>query len=232
MNTKQTLASEIKFSFKGANIPLIIFGSIFISLIGHFMVLGYNPELLNDPVEIHVIFVLFMAFFIGLSLSVALVFLGASLYCKPKIMQYVNVPKDIEDVRDGLIALGSYVTSLDKTVVSTGLSSIFYYIIKQLKKLDIIESDVKQLKTESKEKEKHYINIIKEQKQELYNNRLEKKKDNELIKKLLNENNQLVKENTELRKEKNEKIQTMNEKAHGTNITENANLKKLKDLDE
>lgn len=120
---------------------------------GNLLVLGFNPELIDADIEKHLGFTFTMsgiivALLLGVSISI-----GVSEYCRPRVLQYVRAPKDIEVVRDGLIALGSFVTRIESTIDLDNIKRIFSYINQQLvkisKRLDRHDERIRKLEDEN-----------------------------------------------------------------------------------
>lgn len=153
-NNTVTLTTEIKNSLRSMNYPVLIIGSLFISFLGWLMVLGHNPNLMDSSFESHLRFTLSMAILLIVLLMGIVIGMGIAHFYKPRVLRYVNVPNDIETVKDGLIALGSFVTTLENTVNSKVIGKIFYNIISQLKKIPLIQSNVSALKIEIAELKK------------------------------------------------------------------------------
>ncbi len=150
-NTKLTLSSEIKNTLFSMNYPFLIIGSLFISILGTLLVLGHNPE--NFSVGIERIFgftltmtIILIAIIIGMLTGIVI-----GQYYKPRVLRYTNVPNDIEIIKNGLIALGSFVTTMENTINSKQIGTIFRNISKQLKKIPLIQSDIKAMKNQFEE---------------------------------------------------------------------------------
>ncbi len=82
-------------------------------------------------------------------------------YYKPKVMQYVHAPNEIELVKDGLITLGAFITTIENTVNAKRIASVLYNISKRFHK---IESRL----TRVEDNEVNYNRIIAEQRRTIF----------------------------------------------------------------
>ena len=150
-NSKLTLQREIKNALFSMDYPLLIIGSIVISILGTLLVLGHNPENFSAGIERIFGFTLTMAAIIVAMLIGTVIGIAIGQYYKPRVLRYTNVPNDIEIIKDGLISLGSFVTTIENTINSKQIGIIFRNISKQLKKIPLIQSDVNTMKNEVEE---------------------------------------------------------------------------------
>ena len=134
MSENQTLLSVIKRDLAATNYPVLISGSLMVGIIALLMSFGAHPEIINSSMESHlgfmfsmagIVFLLFIGAFIGLSIT---------YFYKPMLVRYTKIPDEIDNVKNGLIGLGSYVTTLDVVTEKRKLAEVLLYILRELKK--------------------------------------------------------------------------------------------------
>jgi len=163
-NNTITLTTEIKKSLHSVDYPFLILGSFVISIIGLFQMFGYNPDLLNSSFEKHLGFTLSMTGFIIALIIGMVVGMGIAEFYKPRVLRYVNVPKDIETISDGLIGLGSFVSFMENITNSRQIARVFLNISRRFtqiimwlkahdQRIEKLENTVKDLSKKLKEKE-------------------------------------------------------------------------------
>jgi len=162
-----SLSQEIKKELRFLNLKRvsIVFGAIGVvfatALMISLSVVGLSPQgllIMMFPTYGMALFVSGIA--IGALISGA-VAIGCVRFSKQKVRPYVNIPNEVESLKDGLIALGAFVTTIENTVNAKQIANIFYNISKRFKK---VESRITRLE----ENELDYNRIILDQRKLIF----------------------------------------------------------------
>lgn len=233
-DNNQTLKFELKKSLRSINYPVLFGGGVFIAIMSQMLVLAHNPELFDSGLNTQIEYTLkWYGLIVGLVFG-GLIFLTFSDYYKPKVMQYVYVPKSIDELRSQMITVASLVT-IDFPDNLKKVGNFFSYLNQQLNEFRThFERHDKQIKSlndnkankSELEKVENTVNELKNDYNTLY--RFTGKQGQHVfalhwtLQRTLRENSRLVKENNELRKRQERKDdQLLNKITHTQNIDEN-----------
>ena len=231
----QTLKSELKKSLGFVDYPMMLVGGIFIAIMTNMLLIANHPELLESDLSSHVGFTLTIyIFLIGMIMGCA-ISIGISKYYKPQVNRIVNIPKDMESIKDQLITIGALVATgfpIDLNKKRDILSYINCQLVKLRKKLDRHDDRLSKVEGEVKKLREDYDNLYEfsgKQGQHIFALHW-------VLKRVLRENSKLVKENNELRQEKKETDKIVNDNAlTKNNIIDTKNIhkeNKFEELDE
>lgn len=205
MNNQTTLTFEIKKTLRNTDYPMLFFGSFVISVLGLLMVMGYHPNLILSPFSSFIGFIMSMTVVLCSVLLGIIIGITIAKHYEPKVKQYVDAPKEIEAIRDALISLGAFVTTIDNAVNAKQIAKVFRNISKQLSKIKPLENEVTVLKKEMIEMKTTYMNEFQKARQEYWNEKSAKIKAESETRKITLTLNDVLTENFRL-KEENKKL--------------------------
>ncbi|MHB8547424.1 MAG: hypothetical protein ACYDAJ_11725 [Nitrosotalea sp.] len=212
MSNNMALKDEIKRELKILNVksvlllmlallPAVGAGMIF----GAFVILGY--PILQYPIPL---LFLMSTSWIMCSLVAGVIIglvVGGTIgrHYQRQALRLSKTPEEIEIVKNGLIALGAFVTTIENTVNAKHIAKIFRNIARQLARITPLENDVKTLKEDVNEIKKEFMPEFQKARQEYENEKMSRiKAENERDKTAISLN-EVLSENFKL-KEENKKL--------------------------
>ncbi len=207
-NNTLTLTSEIKKSLRPKNILSFTSVMFLCSVLSLLLLFAIDPIAISKGITLAVAYTAFMTgTTVGMLLGMIIIVTVGRFYA-PKVMRYVDAPNEIETVKDGLIALGAFVTTIENTINAKRIASIFYNISERFKKA---ESRITRLE----ENERIYMEEIRRINIELTSEREARKRTQEELR--------------VLKQKESAKKQEIGKNIQASDITENA---KVTDLDD